>query len=54
MGISTPKKPFNLAEFLNEKGKPRPMQKNFRYRSAAPAEEVGEQAPGSDDSAAQD
>ena len=41
MGISTPKKPFDLKEFLSEKGKPRNVRRNFAMRgaaSAAPAE----------------
>jgi len=45
MGISTPKKPFNLVEFLAEKGKPRPMRKTFRYRSATTVEDEATEAP---------
>jgi hypothetical protein len=33
MGISTPKKPFNLAEFLAVKAKPQAMRRNPRYRA---------------------
>ncbi|MCW1933586.1 hypothetical protein [Pararhodobacter zhoushanensis] len=45
MGISTPKKPFDLKEFLSEKGKPRNVRRNFAMRgaaSAAPAETAAE------------
>ena len=34
MGYSTPKKPFDLTEFLSKKGTPRPAR--WRSRAAAP------------------
>ena len=37
MGISTPKTPFDLKEFLSEKGKPRNVRRNFAMRGAASA-----------------
>lgn len=40
MGISTPKPPFNLAEFLSQKGKPNTSRRNNwkRQSPTAPSE----------------
>ncbi len=39
MGISTPKKPFDLKEFLSQKGKPSTGRRRF------PARNLGSEAP---------
>jgi len=35
MGISTPKKPFDLKAFLSEKGKPRSVRRGYPIRGKA-------------------
>ena len=35
MGISTPKKPFDLKAFLSEKGKPRTVRRGYPSRGQA-------------------
>ncbi|MFN4101968.1 MAG: hypothetical protein ACK4GT_19570 [Pararhodobacter sp.] len=43
MGISTPKKPFDLKAFLSEKGKPRSVRRGYPIRGkASEAEESPE------------
>lgn len=50
MGISTPKKPFNLAEFLSVKAKPQAMRRTTRYRPKSTLDdERTEPAPGDTD-----